>query len=87
LKVVAGTDMPPETPPTPTPADAGEKSPAPSAAKPEGSDRGTVLKRGAVVLVLDDDDVDDAWFTCEVMHVDGDTLTLRWQRWPNLPEI
>ena len=83
LKVVAGTD----TPPGPPPADTGKKSAAPSAATPEGSDRGTVLKRGAVVLVLDDDDVDNAWFTCDVTHVDGDTLTLRWQRWPHLPKI
>jgi hypothetical protein len=69
-----------------TPANPAAAKPAPSAdANPLGDWTG--LLKGALVLAKDDPDPGVGWFEASVQHVDGETLTLLWRAWPELPKF
>lgn len=87
LLTVAGTEVGGTAPANPTAASPAPK-PAPSAdaqAAPFGDWTG--LLKGALVLAKDDPDPSVGWFEASVQHVDGETLTLLWCAWPDLPKF
>ena len=87
LLEIAGTEGAPPAPPSSPPAD-GAKKPAPAAdAKADQSGGGPGLTKGSVVLAKDDPDPSVGWFEATVISVDGDTLTLQWKAWPDLPQF
>jgi hypothetical protein len=85
LLAVAGNEGAPPTPPNPPPADLAKKPALPADAKSDPYGGWAGLIKGAVVLATDDPNV--GWFEASVQHVDGGTLTLRWQGWPDLPKF
>lgn len=87
LLAVAGDTPTNDTPAVP-PADGGQEAPSPPPAsngKPKPGDDWSCLVAGSVVLAKES--VDQGWFECVVQNMDGDTLTLRWQGWPDLPKF
>jgi hypothetical protein len=87
LLTVAGTEMVGAAPASAAAADPAPK-PAPSAdGKAEPFGGWTGLIKGALVLAKDDPDPSVGWFEASVQHIDGDTLTLLWRAWPELPKF
>ncbi|QUS38630.1 hypothetical protein RPMA_07115 [Tardiphaga alba] len=78
LLSATGSDAPAKTSaaPTPAPATTG-KAAAPVPEKPGSGDGRPNFVRGSLVLATQDPD-NEGWWACEVQHVDGDTLTLKW---------
>ena len=87
LLEIAGTEGAPSAPPSSPPA-AATKKPAPAAeAKADQSGGGPGLTKGTVVLAKDDPDPTVGWFEAVIMGADGDTVTLQWKSWPELPKF
>lgn len=87
LLTVAGTEIVGTAPANPAAASPAPK-PAPSAdAKANPFGDWTGLLKGTLVLAKDDPDPSVGWFEAIVQHVDGDTLTLLWRAWPELPKF
>jgi hypothetical protein len=82
LLAIAGTDAPQPAPPGPPPADASKKPTPATDTKSDGSGGTSGPVKGDLVLATDDPTA--GWFACQVEHVDHETLTLRWQGWPEL---
>jgi hypothetical protein len=87
LLAVAGTEDAPPARPTPPPSDAAKNSAAPVDAKSHQFGGGTGLTKGTVVLAKDDPSPVAGWFEASVEHVDGESLTLQWKNWPELPKF
>lgn len=85
LLAVAGTEAPLTTS-TPS-ADPDKKAAIPADAKPDQFGDWTGLTKGTVVLAKDDPNPDIGWFEASVHSVDGETLTLLWKNWPELPKF
>jgi hypothetical protein len=86
LLAVAGAEAVPPAGPMPPPSDAAKK-PASADAKSDPFGGGTGLTKGTVVLAKDDPSPVVGWFEASVEHVDGETLTLLWKNWPELPKF
>lgn len=78
LLSATGSDAAEKPSATPTPAlVTTAKATAPVPDKPGSGDGRSNFVRGSLVLATQDPD-NEGWWACEVQHVDGDTLTLKW---------